>query len=86
MCIRDSRYAVYACYEEEAEAEKYSVKFGGESEKEAFISDAVEKSLYATGIVHDPASHTMMLSTCTGNGYTRRWVVQAVEQERLPLE
>lgn len=80
------RYAVYACYEEEAEAEKYSVKFGGEIEKEAFISDAAEKSLYATGIVPDPASHTMMLSTCTGKGYTRRWVVQAVEQERLPLE
>ena len=80
------RYAVYACYEEEAEAENYSVKFGGEIEKEAFISDAAEKSLYATGIVPDPASHTMMLSTCTGKGYTRRWVVQAVEQERLPLE
>lgn len=80
------RYAVYACYEEKADWEHFPVEFSDEAGQAAYCSAARKKSLYETGIEPEPGSHTMMLSTCTGNGYTRRWVIQAVEQERTPLE
>lgn len=80
------RYAVYACYEETADWKNFPVDFADEAEQAAYCSAARKKSLYDTGTDPEPGSHTMMLSTCTGSGYTKRWVIQAVEQERTPVE
>lgn len=80
------RYVIYACYEEAAVEEMFPVSFPSEEEQSAYAADAIRKSWVSTGIQPEPGSHTMMLSTCTGNGYTKRWVIQAVEYQRTPMD
>ena len=80
------RYLIYACYEAEAVEENFPVSFVSDEERDAYVAAAERKSLYRTEIKPEPGSHTMMLSTCTGNGYTKRWVIQASEYQRTPME
>ncbi len=78
---RKVRFEIYSCYEETASGDNFPTSFAGESDREAFISAVLSRSLYTTGIVPDEDSHTLMLSTCTGKGYSHRLVVHAVELE-----
>lgn len=80
------RYVIYACYEEDAVEERFPVSFPSEEDQSAYVQSALRRSWVSTEIQPEPGSHTMMLSTCTGNGYTKRWVIQAVEYQRTPMD
>ena len=46
--------------------------------EEEFIRSCLENSEIETGVIPEPGSQVLTLSTCTGQGYDTRWVVQGV--------
>lgn len=49
--------------------------------QEAFIAFCLEGSVIDTGVQPQAGDRILTLSTCTGDGYAKRWVVQAVLRE-----
>lgn len=49
--------------------------------QEAFITFCLERSVIDTGVQPQAGERILTLSTCTGDGYAKRWVVQAVLRE-----
>ena len=52
-----------------------------EGREEELIQFGLDASVLDTGIVPAVDEKLLTLSTCTGNGYSKRWVVQAVLRE-----
>lgn len=76
------RCTILSSHQEEAEEENFPTRFETEEEKLAFISRMKARACYDTGTEAGAEDHLVTLVTCTGNGYTHRWVVQAkVTQE-----
>lgn len=75
------RYEIFAAYEAGTESKTYQLSFADDSAKTAFINHCVSKSVIDTGVVPTTDRDIITLSTCTGNGYATRWVVQAVAAE-----
>jgi sortase B len=75
------RYAIYASYEASVTGSSYEVKFASDAAKEKFIKQGTTSTVIKTGIVPTTEDHIITLSTCTGVGYSTRWIVQAVEME-----
>lgn len=71
------RYDIFACYETETSA-TYSINFADPAEKQAYLSQCLDQNWLDTGILPTPEDQILTLSTCTGDGHTARWVVQAV--------
>lgn len=69
------RYDIFAAWEAEVEDMVYQLNLRGQEEN--FIRLSLEKSLINTGIIPGTKNRILTLSTCTGNGHARRWVVQA---------
>ena len=76
-------YQIFAAYEAPVRSCVYTLKLTDDADKQAVIDYALEQSVIDTGIVPKPSERILTLSTCTGNGHEKRWVVQAVE---LPPE
>jgi len=72
-CIR---YTVFAVYETETQM-TYTVEFEDESLQSRWLSDCVERSEFAAETLPGADDRILTLSTCTGESYTSRWVVQA---------
>ncbi len=53
--------------------------------KEDLIRDCVEHSVLDTGIVPTAEDRLLTLSTCTGRGYSSRWVIHCVLAREDPL-
>lgn len=71
-------YTIYAAYEARVDSSTYQIQFTTDEEKQAFINDALSKSVLEFDAQPTMDDKTITLSTCTGNGtYTTRWVVQA---------
>ena len=81
--IKDSnmtrQYAVFAAYEAPVRSCTYDINPESEEARQAVIDFALEQSVLQTGIVPAATDRILTLSTCTGDGYDSRWVVQAVE-------
>ena len=71
-------YAVFAAYEVGVRELTYRLGFEDEADKTEFLEFCVAASVVDTGIVPEVDDQILTLSTCTGQGYDTRWVVQAV--------
>lgn len=72
------RYDIYAAYEAPITEITYERPINDEEKRDRFIEYGLESSVIDTGIVPTRDDRTITLVTCTGNGYSSRWVVQAV--------
>ena len=79
------RYDIFAAYEASVGGTVYDFTERDEEGREAFIDDCLKLSVIDTGIVPAADDQIITLSTCTGNGYATRWVVQAVLAEFMPV-
>ena len=71
-------YAVFGAYEVGVRELTYRLGFNNKDDKVNFLAFCMEQSVIETGIVPGPDDRIVTLSTCTGQGYDTRWVVQAV--------
>lgn len=74
-------YDIYAAYEVSVAGCAYQLEFANDAEKQAFVRYGLECSVIETGIVPTVEDEIITLSTCSGNGYSTRWVVQAVKAQ-----
>ena len=75
------RYDIYAVYEARVDAVTYEMNFADDQAKTDFIHYGIRRSVVDTDIVPAAEDRIITLSTCTGMGYTTRWVIHA----RLPM-
>lgn len=73
------QYAVFAAYEAPVKACTYDINPESEEARQTVIDFALEQSVIRTDVVPAATDRILTLSTCTGDGYDSRWVVQAVE-------
>lgn len=73
-------YEVFASYEAPVGSVTYGLNVTEEADKQSLIDFALAQSVIDTGVVPTTAQRVITLSTCTGNGYDTRWVVQAAER------
>lgn len=71
------RYEIFAAYRAEKESNTYALHFPNDPFKEAFVQEALENSVIETGVQPEITDRFLTLSTCSGAGYSTRWVVQA---------
>lgn len=79
-------YRVYAAYEAKTDAITYGLELNSQELRDYFIAYGLAKSVIDTGIVPTCEDRVITLVTCTGNGYSARWVVQAVLDHVIPSE
>lgn len=71
------RYEVFATYLAPVDSFTYGLSFNQQSTRERFLGWAKENAFYDTGIAPGLQDRIITLSTCTGQGYENRRVVQA---------
>lgn len=79
------RYDIFAASEVGVRTIIYGLQITTRALKQDFIDFSLKHSVLDTGIVPTYEDRVLTLSTCTGNGYSTRWVVQAVLAETTPL-
>lgn len=72
------RYQIFACQEAANGGDVYKIGYEPGEEYQKFIENLGKDSLIDTGIRPDSSHKVMTLSTCTGNGYSKRFAVHAV--------
>ena len=72
------QYDIFAAYEMETDRISDSIFISEDAEKQEFIQHSLQNSAIDTGIVPTEQDHVLSLITCTGRGYSTRWVIQAV--------
>lgn len=73
------RYDVFAAHAVGIREVVYQLRDTADEEEQAdFIRFCLDGSVIDTGIVPQPGDRILTLSTCTGDGYDKRWVVQGV--------
>lgn len=72
------RYEIFAAFEAEVVGYTYRLDINTPEKKQAFLDYSDQCSAIKTNIVPTVDDSVITLSTCTGNGYDHRWVVQAV--------
>ena len=72
------RYQVFACQNAVSGGDVYKIGYEPGEEYQALIDGMANGSLIDTGIHPDSSHKVMTLSTCTGDGYSRRFAVHAV--------
>ena len=74
-----TRYDIYAAYEISTDGETFTISFANDEAKQEYIDFTLKNSIINTGIVPNVNDQLLTLSTCSGNGYETRWIVQAVK-------
>lgn len=74
-------YAVFAALEAPVRSPVYDLTLSDDAAKQTVIDFALANSVIDTGIVPTVNDRILTLSTCTGRGYEKRWVVQCVRLE-----
>lgn len=72
------RYEIFAAFEAEVVSYTYRLDVDTPEKKLAFLDYSAQHSVLETDIVPTVEDSVITLSTCTGNGYDHRWVVQGV--------
>lgn len=80
------RYDIYAAYEPGVKEITFSLGQMDQETREALIQLGLERSVIETDIEPTAEDRILTLSTCTGRGYSSRWVVQAVLAESFAIE
>ena len=75
------RYDIFAVQSASTQSILYGLGLESDRRKEEFIRYALDYSLIDTGITPTVDDKVLTLSTCTGQGYTYRWVVQSILNE-----
>ena len=78
------RYDIFAAHEVGVQTITYGLGNTKQETKEKFIDFALAGSVIDTGVVPTVDDKVVTLSTCTGNGYSTRWVVQGVLNDGVP--
>ena len=78
------RYNIFAAYEADVSQLLYIPGISERTEKQAVLEYALTHSAIETGIAPTTEDHILSLITCTGRGYSTRWVVQAVLRDDMP--
>lgn len=78
------RYDIFAAHEVGVQTITYGLGITKQETKEKFIDFALAGSVIDTGVVPTVDDKVVTLSTCTGNGYSTRWVVQGVLNDGVP--
>ena len=71
------RYEIFAAYRADVDSVAYGLSFRQEKTRAEFLLHALENSRIDTGIVPEKNDRILTMSTCSGAGYTNRWVVHA---------
>ena len=71
------RYEIFAAYEATLQGSTYQIGFANDEYKQIFLDNCVGYSVIDTGVTPTILDKVITLSTCTGRGYSSRWVVQA---------
>ena len=79
------RYDIFAAHEASVRSIVYGVGEFLPEMKEEYIRFSLENSSIDTGVIPTANDRMLTLSTCTGNGYATRWVVQGVLRGIMPL-
>lgn len=77
------RYDIFAVHAVGIREIVYRLGLADPEKQEEFIQFCLDRSVVDTGVVPEVGDHILTLSTCTGNGYSKRWVVQGVLREEL---
>ncbi len=72
------RYEIFAAFEAEVRGYTYRLDVNTPEKKQAFLDYSAERSVIKTELAPTAEDSVITLSTCTGNGYDHRWVVQGV--------
>jgi len=78
------KYALYACYETTTGA-TYWIDFEDDSVKERYFSVAVKQYGKEPQVDAGVDDRILTLSTCTGNGHDKRWIVQGVLERVIDI-
>lgn len=78
------RYDIFAAHEAGVRTIIYGLGITEQDTKERFIELAQTSSVIEPGVVPTVEDKIVTLSTCTGNGYDTRWVVQGVLNDGKP--
>lgn len=76
------QYDIFAAHEMGTSRISESISISGDAEKQDFIRYSLQHSAIDTDIVPTEQDHVLSLITCTGRGYSTRWVIQAVLNEK----
>ncbi len=72
------RYDIFAAFESGTKEVIYRLNIKRETQKEELIAFCLDNSVIDTGIVPKADDRLLTLSTCTGHGHAKRWVVLGV--------
>lgn len=71
------RYEIFSSYLADVDGSTYGLAFSQEETRTRFLANARENSVIETNISPEATDRILTLSTCSGMGYTTRWVVHA---------
>lgn len=71
------RYEIFSSYLAKVESNTYGLQFSSEASRRQFLDHAIADSVIDTGVQPEPTDRVLTLSTCSGSGYSTRWVVHA---------
>ena len=71
------RYEIFSAYKAPVDSYAYGLSFQQRETRENFIASALENSQIETGVEPAVTDRILTLSTCSGSGYSTRWVVHA---------
>ena len=71
------RYEIFASYEATLQGSTYQIGFANDEYKQIFLENCKGYSVIDTEVAPEIDDRIITLSTCTGRGYSSRWVVQA---------
>ena len=71
------RYEVFSAYRADVGSTTYGLSFQQEETRKEFLIHALENSKINTGVIPEITDRILTLSTCSGAGYSTRWVVHA---------
>lgn len=76
------RYDIFSCYVADADTSTYTIYHQESQEYDTYIQTLKQHSAYEIPVEVDGSDHIVTLSTCTGNGYEHRYIVNGVLAER----
>lgn len=71
------RYEVFSSYKAAVDGTAYGLSFQQQETKIHFLEEAIKNSQAYNGIKPEITDRILTLSTCSGGGYSHRWVVHA---------
>lgn len=80
------RYQVFAAFEADLEGMVYRLDIEKKHLEKEFLQYCIDNSVIETGAVPEDGERVLTLSTCTGFGHARRWVVLAALREEYQRE